>query len=328
MSARQVVPDDFAVPWAYRDGMRVDLVDFDGQREGLICGGCRKPVTYNRGVEGRRSPHFVHKADGSGGCSLMTATHRIFRDATVELIQSAGFLPPWLVRPAPFPGPQDAIAGRADAEKTIPGTAYRADVLFTGAERLVVLEVVVTKGVEPEKRDATHAIGGAIAALRVERDLERFSACVDERAMFALAVDEIRRLGGYKLLSPRLRVAPAPSERVIAAASSGARFHCDERSNGSAIRSRVEYRRTDHAQPVFQYARPDPLAAVPTQRRQPVLGPTGDDEADRVLAYWEQFNAEKEAEAVGRCCGAAEAVHGFARRFTWVCKAHNDRGWL
>jgi hypothetical protein len=308
--------------------MRVDLVDFDGHRDGLLCGGCRKPVTYNRGVDGRRSPHFVHKADGSGGCGLMTAAHRIFRDATVKLIQGAGGLPPWLVWPAPFLGPHDAISGRADAEKTIPGTAYRADVLFTGAERLVVLEVVVTKGVEPEKRDATHAIGGAIAALRVDRDPERFLACADELAEFTIAVDEIRRLGGFKLLSPRLKVVPAPSRRVITTASPWARFHCNLRSTGTPVSSGGAYRRAEYTQPAAGYARPDRPPAVPRPRRQPVLGPTGDDEADRILAYWEQINAGKEAEAAARCCDAAVINHRFGRRFSWVCDDHNDGGWL
>ena len=320
MSDKTADPEDFAVPWAFRDGRRIDLVDFDGQREGLICGGCGKPVTYNRGVKNRRSPHFVHKADGSGGCSLMTTTHRIFRDATAALLQGAGVMPEWLLDRMPWRDATTPVAGLAQPETTILDTSFRADVMFTPTAepaKPLALEVVVTKPVEPEKRDGIHAAGGFLAVLRVERDLGRFAGCQDEGAMFAAAVAEIRASGGFRLVSPRPKVVPAPQARVVSRPGDNAVFACD----------------TDAVTPPGGYARlrgwfgkrPAPAAKLPK--------PSHWDGRRRIVAYEQPATptprlAPKTQRAESMCCTAAIVVqHGNGPR-SWTCTSHAKWGWL
>lgn len=204
-----VDPNTLAVPWAYRGDRIVHLKGFNGNSEGLVCGGCRKPVIYRRGVDGMRTPHFAHKADGTGSCAAMTRAHRIFRDATAQMILAAGGLPaamisrmPWLEKPFHIPG-------TAQVEALIPGTDLRADVLFTPTawpKLSLALEVEVSHRRTAAEERAIHATGASIAVLRVRRDHDRFASCATDADLFQVAADEIRR-EKFRLVSHQKRAA-------------------------------------------------------------------------------------------------------------------------
>ena len=301
MTPRVVDPDNFAVPWALRDGKAVHLAGFDGNREGLLCGGCGNPVIYKRGAEGHISPHFAHKAN-TGGCSLMTVTHRIFRDATAAAINAAGGLPAWMLNNPNRPL-LELVPGVAEVEQIIPGTTRRADVLFmrTAPPRALALEIVVTKGVEAEKRDEVHAAGAAIAVVTIQREAVRFAICADEAAMQAAALDVIRKRGGYRLLSPpRPKAIPAKWQHIVTTAASNAAFVCAPRV-GPAHRAHDEYRQA-HS----------------------LLGPVGQDESARRLASWARINAA--SPAAPRCCPDAQLQTAGGPRL-WRCETHNKGGW-
>lgn len=325
MSVRVVDPDTFAVPWAIRDSQVVHLKGFDGQREGLLCGGCGKPVIYKRGdANGRTSPHFAHKADGSGGCSLMTTTHRIFRDATAAAINAAGAMPPWMLNaPRPLTEP---VPGVAEVEALIPGTSLRADVLFRrpGNVRTLALEVVVTKGIDATKRDTIHEAGAAVAVLTVERNLDRFAGCQDDAAMQAVAVAEIKARLGFKLLSPPVqKVAPSPRQ-VVVEASDGAAFECPEPAYTAPVERAPP--------PLPPVVRPAPRPSVGPvnrahdeyRRTHSLLGPIGHEEAARRMQSWARVNAG--SPGMPRCCPDAR-TRTTSGPASWRCATHNRWGW-
>lgn len=195
-----VDPSNFAVPYAKErnTGKIIHLKNWNGQRDGLVCGQCEAAVIYRKGNESR-SPNFAHKAGEITDCG-MTLTHRIFRDATVEIINETGRTT-GLFNQNPW-GTFDPI-GTATSETCVPGTKRIADVLFLPANPgfgAMALEIVVTSGVRRDKVAEIERAKAGIAGLNVSKDPKRFENCETERDMIELAKAHIRGSRGFRLL--------------------------------------------------------------------------------------------------------------------------------
>lgn len=310
----------FAVPWAYRDGETVHLHEYDGKGGNLVCGECHEPVIYKRGVEGVRSHHFAHKSGNEGGCSLMTVTHRIFRDAAAELLVEAGGLPADLVDRMPFDADPWTLPGSVEIEKLVPGTIYRSDVLFVPASiagRVLDLEIVVESPPSKAKRDAIIKAGHAIAVLSVNHDWNRFQGCRNEREKLELAKDYMRGKGLFKLLSlPPPKVVPSPARRVVRQGSGG--FRCGDRFE-RPYRGYSEYRQTmpDRAPLTYQaLARQFEEFNAPQRAGRQVVTARAETWA-KICCPECQRERGRRPEPVARQGGQPEA---------WQCKKHNLKG--
>ena len=232
-------PAEFSVPWAVRldGGGVVHLADYirarerqhiegvEPEKEALGCGYCKQPVHYRKPAVNGRAPHFAHNGKGGGGCTMMSAAHRIFRDAAAELLVEYGARNSLFDRP-PWQGAQPK--GAVVTEGAILDSGLRADVWFTPHDARLApaaLEIVVAKGVERRKRHACADRGVVLAVARIERDTIDFEKCDTERDMLELAKSRLRGAGLFKLISePTYRTETAD---VIVLRPTQARFACE-----------------------------------------------------------------------------------------------------